>query len=173
MGPLDDWLASFDVVERHETYVAAPPERAFRAVLEGDVAPDPVTRALFRLRGIRRRGVLGSVGSLPGAVELERTPTRWVVGLAGCPWRRHGSLVALPDATAWREFAEPGHVRMALAFWAEPADGGSRLATETRIAATDPGARRAFRRYWLVVGPFSALIRRLWLAAARRAAERP
>jgi hypothetical protein len=31
-------------------------------------------------------------------------------------------------------------------------------------------ARRSFRRYWLVVGPFSALIRRRWLAAiARRA----
>ncbi|HET7857550.1 MAG TPA: hypothetical protein VFL41_13925 [Gaiellaceae bacterium] len=33
-------------------------------------------------------------------------------------------------------------------------------------------ARRAFRAYWLVVGPFSALIRRRWLAAAMASAKR-
>jgi hypothetical protein len=48
-------------------------------------------------------------------------------------------------------------------------EGMSILATETRVAAMDAEARRAFRRYWLAVGPFSALIRRRWLAAAERA----
>lgn len=172
MRPLDDWLATFDISEYHETHVDAPPERALATVFTTDVAPDPVTRALFRMRGIRRRGRIGDVAFLPGAVELERTPTRWVLGLAGRPWQRRGGLVAFPDAAAWRAFAAPGHVRMALAFWSEPANGGSRLATETRIAATDPESRRLFRRYWLFIGPFSALIRRLWLASARRSAER-
>jgi hypothetical protein len=31
------------------------------------------------------------------------------------------------------------------------------------VQAVDEAARRAFRRYWLVIGPFSALIRRRWL----------
>src|SRR5471032_3116367 len=128
MRPLDDWLATWDISEYHETHVAATAERALGAVFTTDVAPDPVTRALFRLRGIRRRGVIGDVGFLPGAVELERTPTCWVVGLAGQPWRRRGALVTFSDAAAWRAFAEPGHVRMAFAFWAEPANDGSRLA---------------------------------------------
>jgi hypothetical protein len=172
MRPLDDWLATFDIGEYHETRVAAAAEHALGAVFTTDVAPDPVTRALFRLRGISRRGVLGDAAFLPGAIELERTPTCWVVGLAGRPWRRRGALVTFPDAASWQAFAEPGYVRMAFAFWSEPADGGSRLATETRIAATDAESLRAFRRYWLLVGPFSALIRRLWLAAARRSAER-
>jgi hypothetical protein len=173
MRPLDDWLATWDIAEYHETHVSAPAERALGAVLTTDVAPEPVTRALFRVRGIRRGGAIGDVASLPGAVELQRTPTCWVIGLAGRPWRRRGGLVAFSDAASWSAFGEPGHVRMALAFWAEPADGGSRLATETRIAATDVDSLRMFRRYWLVVGPFSAVIRRLWLAAARRSAERP
>lgn len=43
------------------------------------------------------------------------------------------------------------------------------LATETRVEATDAASRRAFRRYWLAVGQFSALVRRRWLAAAERA----
>jgi hypothetical protein len=41
------------------------------------------------------------------------------------------------------------------------------LSTETRIAAVDEPARRAFRRYWRAVGP-SALIRRRWLRDAQR-----
>ena len=39
------------------------------------------------------------------------------------------------------------------------------------LSAADVGARRAFRRYWRLVGPFSALIRRLWLAEIRRAID--
>jgi hypothetical protein len=34
---------------------------------------------------------------------------------------------------------------------------------ETRVALTDEQSRRRFRRYWLLIGPFSALIRRLAL----------
>ena len=37
--------------------------------------------------------------------------------------------------------------------------------------AVDAAARRAFRRYWLVVGPFSGLVRRRWLLAAARSLE--
>jgi hypothetical protein len=59
---------------------------------------------------------------------------------------------------------------MALALWAEPAGDGSLLVTETRVAANDAAARRAFARYWRLVGPFSALIRRRWLRAAAREA---
>ena len=47
--------------------------------------------------------------------------------------------------------------------------GGALLATETRVAAVDADARRAFRRYWLVGGPCSGLIRRRGLAAAQPA----
>jgi len=52
-----------------------------------------------------------------------------------------------------------------------PDGTGSRMATETRIAATDATARRRFGRYWLLIGPFSGITRREMLAAIRRRAE--
>ncbi|MDX6476457.1 MAG: hypothetical protein QOH95_1968, partial [Gaiellaceae bacterium] len=75
-----------------------------------------------------------------------------VVGAAGTPWR---------PSTGLHPFAEarPGTVRVVTNFLAD----GAQLSTETRIAAVDEAARRAFGRYWRVVGPFSALIRRRWL----------
>jgi hypothetical protein len=57
---------------------------------------------------------------------------------------------------------------MALSLSAE--DG--RLRTETRVLLTDEASRRAFARYWLVVKPFSGLIRRRWLALARERIDR-
>jgi hypothetical protein len=38
------------------------------------------------------------------------------------------------------------------------------------VHALDERARRLFRLYWLVVGPFSKLIRRRWLKAIRERA---
>jgi hypothetical protein len=58
---------------------------------------------------------------------------------------------------------------MLLEISATRVEGGALLATETRVAAVDAAGRRAFRRYWLAVGPFSAFVRRRWLAAVERA----
>jgi hypothetical protein len=62
-------------------------------------------------------------------------------------------------------------VRVAAAFTVVPEGDGSRVGTETRIAATDDTARRRFGRYWRLVGPFSSITRREMLAAIRRRAE--
>jgi hypothetical protein len=48
---------------------------------------------------------------------------------------------------------------------------GGRLTTETRVLLTDQRSRRAFGRYWLLIQPFSGLIRRQWLAAVTRRAS--
>ena len=41
------------------------------------------------------------------------------------------------------------------------------MTTENPVATTDPRSRRRFAVYWVVVGPFSALIR--WLVLRRLA----
>src|SRR5262249_31840040 len=44
--------------------------------------------------------------------------------------------------------------------------------TEPRVYATDSATRRAFARYWRVIYLGSSLIRRMWLRAVRKRAER-
>jgi hypothetical protein len=46
------------------------------------------------------------------------------------------------------------------------------MVTETRVLCTDDEARRRFSLYWRLVGPFSALIRRVLLRRIKREAER-
>ena len=165
MRALDTVLPEFDWHEVHAVTLPCTPERALATVLALPVASDPLVRLLFRLRGLGRGPAIGEAFGRMGFETLARSETEVVSGVAGRPWRRRGGLRPFGDAG-------PGMVRMAIDFRAEPLSGGCRLSTETRISAVDEAARRAFRRYWLVVGPFSALIRRRWLAAAATASAR-
>jgi hypothetical protein len=165
MTRLDRFLPDYDVREYHERAVAAPPETAVAAALGIPVAPDRLVRTLFRLRGLPRGGsVLGLLRAL-GLTPLVEEPACVVLGAAGRPWSRRAGLVPLHGAG-------PGHVRIVVELSAiAAAPGHSVLATETRVAAIDASSRRAFRAYWLAVGPFAALIRRRWLQAAERALQ--
>jgi ribosomal protein S18 acetylase RimI-like enzyme len=167
---IDRWLPAYDVGERHEREVALPPEQALAHALTSPAAFDRTVRALVAMRGMRHAGSLEAFFAAHGFVVLERTPTQWVVGMAGRPWRPSGSLLQLRSPDEWREAALPGTVRAAADLRAEPLGAGrSLLVTETRVAAADAGARRRFTAYWTVVGPFSKLIRRRWLAGLARA----
>ena len=127
------------------------------------MAPDALVRTLFRLRGLPGGGSVHGALRAIGLEPLVEEPDCVVLGAAGRPWSPRSRLTAFDKAGA-------GQVRIVFDITATAAgDGMSILATETRVAAMDAGARRAFRRYWLAVGPFSALIRRRWLAAAERA----
>jgi hypothetical protein len=143
---LDDVMPHYEFVERHERYVDAAPERALTLALALPAAPDAIVRALFRLRGVPAAATIEDLFSKLGLAEVERTPTSWIV-------------------------AGKKGVHIAFDLVARADGGGSVLSTETRVHAPTPRARRAFRVYWLGVGPFSALIRRRWLRAAARAAH--
>ena len=167
---VERWLPRFDVRERHAHIVPLPPEQALEVALAVPVAPDRLVRALFRLRGLSARDeTIGSFSSRGGFVALERTPTTYVFGAAV---RLRGEPRVAADADAWRRWRPPG-VKVAADFRAEPAGAGAtRLSTETRVLALDRRTRVVFRLYWLVVGPFSAVIRRRWLRAiAERAGQ--
>jgi hypothetical protein len=161
VAALDEILPAFDWHERHERALSVEPEVAVAALLATSAAPDSVVKTLFRLRGLSTASTIADSFRRMRFEELHRDPVEVVVGASGTPWRPRGGI---------RSFhaAGPGAVRMATDVRAVASGGGCVLSTETRIAALDDDARRAFARYWRLVGPFSALIRRRWLDAAAR-----
>jgi hypothetical protein len=161
MRGIQNWLPSFDVGERHEAMIALPPEQALQLALGAPAAPDSFVRLLLRIRGLRPDGSIEEFMAANGFLLLERTATSYVVGLfVG------RSLVPVADPGAWRAANSPRSLKIAADFRAEPVQGGARVITETRVAATGFVPLLVFRLYWLIVGPFSALIRRRWLRAA-------
>jgi hypothetical protein len=70
-------------------------------------------------------------------------------------------------------FREPGYVRIAWTLRADPAGSGQSLfSIETRVQATEPLARRDFRRYWALVSAGIAMIRWMSLRLTKKEAER-
>lgn len=183
--PLDEFLPEHHFNEVHSTRVAATPGEALAAARSLTPREVPVMTALMGLRSLPRlfRGQRASlsrplIDQLQGAgfVLLADRPDEFVAGVVGKFWRPDGGIrpVVRGDFPA---FAEPGYAKAAFDFrvradGGDAHDGGALLTTETRIWCTDEDARRSFGRYWRVVHPPSALIRREWLRAIRRRAER-
>ena len=136
----------------------------------------PLARLLMRARGMRTptSGSLWKQMVAGGFVEVGEVPGREVVmGMIGQMWKLSGGRSPkVAGAVEFLAFDQPGFAKAAMSLEAREVAGRCELVTETRVFATDEQARRAFARYWLIIRPGSGLIRRVWLPAAKRRAEK-
>lgn len=180
---IDEVVPSYQFGEAHEILVAAPPERVLAAARAVTAREIRLFRLLTWLRSPRfSRG--GSESILhPGADEPlldvalrssfvmlgEEKDRELVFGTVVCCGRR------TPPRSAEEFQALSGSLaRAVMNFHVEDVGGGvSRLVTQTRVATTDARSQGAFARYWRLIYPGSALIRRMWLRAIKARAEAP
>jgi hypothetical protein len=182
-GPLDRFMPTYEVGERHQTRVAAPVDLTWAAVRTLELNRSPLVRAIFRGReflmgskGSRDeappRPFLEEVLSLGWRIQAEEPGREIVVGAATQPWRADVVFRGLAPGE-FSAFAEPGYAKIAWSLAASPLGAdASELRTETRVATTDPSARARFRRYWVAVSPGVLLIRHEMLRLVKREAER-
>lgn len=181
---LDQLLPAPDVSERHGRLVRADADRVDAAVRALTLREVPLVAVLAAVRSlpelaVRRRGTtvrdrpLVGQAQAAGFTVLHDAPgEELVLGLIAQMWRPGGQVVRAGTPAEFTGFTEPGFVRAAMDVRLTPVDGGTLVATETRVRATDADARRAFGRYWRVVAPFSGLIRVLLLRGIATRAER-
>lgn len=179
---LDQFLPVYDVGERHHIRVDAPAETTFAAACEADLLQSPIVRAIFKTREVilgsepdtvvRPPGLLAWTRSI-GWGALAEVPSRAVVmGAVTKPWEANVVFRALPPAD-FAAFNEPGYVKIVWSLRADPVTTlTSVFRTETRAIATDPSARRKFRRYWSLLSPGIIVIRWMMLTPVRAEAER-
>ncbi len=191
---IDDFLPAFDFNEVHQITIQASPECIFRSIKDLSTSEwSPVINWLFALRSFPERlfgkGWTQFSGDRPlldqmfesGFVLLAETPGHELVfgfmvpATIGQFWKASdGALHQLSNAQEFAAFDRPGYAKVAANFLlgeGEEADGVA-VTTETRIHALSPATRKSFAGYWRLIGPGSALIRRLWLRAIKRRAER-
>jgi len=191
---LERFFPRYDFHEVHGLSIKATPERVFLAIKEVTAGEVAWLRTLFGLRAWPGR-LLGRKATGGGKDDVSRTPLfaqmlrrgfvlldeqanqELVIGTIGQFWKLSPGRVAPRIATAaeFLAFDQPGYSRAVMNFrLQERADGrGVLLSTETRILSPDAVTRRKFARYWFLIAPGSALIRRMWLRAIKRRAEAP
>jgi hypothetical protein len=130
------------------------------------------------LRGVRRHHVFDTARLLAktqwlGWGVLAHVPDReFVVGAATKPWEAH-VIFRSPPPDQFAADNEPGYVKIVWTRRAEPiSETESRFRTDTRVVATDAGAREKLRRYWSLLLPGIIVIRWAMLEPLKREAER-
>ena len=168
--------------ERHEITVRAPAALVLDVARTFDPLSIPAVRAIFAVRE-RVMGAREERGDLPDGLVpwtlamgwgvLAEEPDRLFVAGASCqPWKADVVFTPIPPEQ-FASHAEPDRVKIAWTLEAEPlGPAKSRLASETRVIATDSTARERFRRYWRFARFGIVAIRWLLLPGVRREAER-
>ena len=177
---LDEFVPVWQFNERHTIRVAASPERVFDAVRLVRANEISLFNTLTWIRRGGRKAPESILNAGDGAPLLDvatrngfiylvnDAPRELVIGtVVVAPPGQRGSLTPQTFKTP----LPPGFALAAMNFVVKP-DGpnASIVSTETRIFANNPESRRKFARYWRVIYPGSAIIRRMWLRAVQRRA---
>jgi hypothetical protein len=180
---LDEFAPAYHFNEVHTVRIAAPPAAVYRAILQ--VTPGEIL--FFRaMTWIRRGGRNGPESILNAPADrpiLDVATKTGFLALANDPDQEIvvGMVVLAPSGAArgrvrtpedFKAIDAPGFAKAVMNFRLAP-DGneGTMLSTETRVFATSAEPRRRFAKYWRVIYPGSAILRRSWLRAIRRRAE--
>jgi hypothetical protein len=188
-GTVLDWLMpTFQATERHSATIAASVDQVWAALTQVTVGELGLFRLLMGLRALPGRllsrprarfaadePLLGWAVRFGFTILGEDAGRELVVGAIGQPWRLGGGRgIAVAGGDDFTAFDQAGYAKMAANFRLVPIAGGraTQLSTETRVACTDAASARRFARYWWLIRPASGAIRRSWLAAIKRRAER-
>jgi hypothetical protein len=173
---IDQLLPDCDFRTRYTRTIAAGPADVWAALNEVTFAELPVACLLMKIRTAGRAHLDGQVTHNLLPVLGQRTENEVVVGRVAKFWQPRPTPG--PDSTSTREgfaaFTEPGWAKAAMSFQLTPLpQGGTMLAAETRVAATDAASRRIFAGYWALIRAGGAGFIRLELlrAVARRAEQ--
>ncbi|KAB1189210.1 hypothetical protein GJR98_03910 [Haloferax sp. MBLA0077] len=186
---IDDVLPTFDVTQIRHVVVDASPAETYRAVLDIDfmqmgtavrvlnelrALPD---RLRARMQGERWSGMPTSVSlddlvDSTGYVVLgDRGAEEFVIGAVGKFWKPNIEWVDI-DPDEFVSFDRPGYAKLAIGFSVRPyGTDRTLLSYEARTATTDPEARRRFRLYWSLIGPFAGVLMQQALAHIKNEAE--
>jgi hypothetical protein len=179
---IESFAPNPDAVETHRLEIVASGAAVYQALWTTDLGSSPVVKGLLALRSLpevllapKRRHrwsqkvTLHTLSEVGFGLLAEEPGQEVVLGITGRFWRPTGNLLPFRH----EHFLGPVPRGLARAVWnftvQEAAAGRTLLSTETRITCGDAASRRKFRLYWLVVRPFSGLIRLLMLRAVRRA----
>ena len=177
---IDSLAPNPDASEFHAIEIAAPCDVVYHALRTTNLADSSLVKWLLAFRLLPKLFVRRRVHTRMQFLTLDtllragfglvaEDPGREVVlGVTGRFWRPIDNTVPF-DEENFRGPVRPGFARAVWNFAVREGTGAQTiLSTETRVICGDAASRRKFRAYWVIVRPFSGLIRILMLRAVRK-----
>ncbi|MDD3908048.1 MAG: hypothetical protein PHF34_07540 [Bacteroidales bacterium] len=178
---IDEFLPEYSFNEYHEVKINASPEKVKYALQTTGVKDIPAALFLMKIRGIA-----GDKDLSDQAKNNQADPETLVTPDFNFFVVDSSELITfivikataktpppeIKSAKQFLEFKEPGYVKVAMNFRLIRLENGQTLlTTETRNDGTTQEDRRHFGRYWRIIYPGSAIIRRVWLDTLAKKAE--
>ena len=175
---IDKFLPLYNVSASYEIRINAAPSVVYQCVLRSDFNNLWLVRVLMSIRTGKRQ----PRNSVPrdlvqrlqgtGFVILDDVPSEeLVIGVAGKFWRPDGGRCLDLTASDLVGFARAGYAKAAWNFRLRVESECTVLSTETRIKCFGRASLWKFRTYWILVAPFSGLIRKAILKQVKVEAE--
>ena len=178
---LDALLPDYSFNEYHDLRINASPEDVKHALQTTGVGDIPAVHLLLKIRGIGDKDLNHKVADNKPAQKTFSTPdfnffiadsTEFISVMI----LKASAKTPPPEVTTAEQFMafnEPGYVKVAFNFRFIGLENGQTLvSTETRNYAITKEDGRIFGRYWRIIYPGSAIIRRLWLDTLAEKAEK-
>jgi hypothetical protein len=182
MAAIERCLPEADESVVENVVVNADAERTYAAIGRAEISSDRLLGLLGGLTDLadRMAGAFGRPKTLDellgpefGFVTLAGEPsTVRIVGLVArySPFDRGVERLTAEQFTS---FAEPGHLKVVVAFSLHPQEGGrTLLSCDVRLRATDEDTRSTLRKTWFVVGAGLRMLTRRLLELVKAEAER-
>jgi hypothetical protein len=169
---LDDVLPESDVSAVYSIRIKARPEIIYQS-MENGIPVGSITKLLMKLRTLPQlfQRKTQRMGADPFYRLKQEKNREIVLGLAGQFWKPTSKIIPIHSLEEFLNFQRDGYCKAAMNMKiVQKTERESVLITETRVLCYG-SAKRHFKNYWRLVGPFSGLIRLEMLRKIRKRAE--
>lgn len=169
MTLIDRYLPNYTFREYHYTEVDCPATRVYPCARDFDMSHSKLIKFLFTLRGLptKRMNLQGFLEDMNFTSLEDSAPHEYLSGF----WMKK-NIEIIPSYEAFCSNTISAKIKCVWNFRCEEiSQNKTRLSTETRILCVDSFTKLTFGLYWLVIRPFSGLIRLEMLKTIKANAE--
>jgi hypothetical protein len=185
---IDDLMPGYAFNEIHDVCIKASPGKIKQVLQVTGVKDIPVAHLLMKIRGIADEDVdltdkasnnlvSSDTVSTPDFNFFVVAPDEWitVMILNSVIITNNENQTAPPEISTLEQFTSfkhPGYVKVVVNFrFISTNNDETILTTETRVQGIERRDSQVFGRYWRIIYPGSAIIRRVWLDTIKKKAQ--
>jgi len=166
---IDRYLPEYTFNEYHETFINSSIETVYKTARNFDMSKSSLIKWLFRIRGLptNRMNLQGFISDIGFTNIEENVPVENLIGF----WARY-NIAPITSPDDFIENTLPARVKVVWNFYLEELDPNLiKLSTETRVLCMTPFTKVTFGLYWMVIKPFSGVIRQKMLKIIKQDSE--
>ena len=166
---IDKYLPRYSFKEYHETIINGPIEVVYETARNFDLSKSHLIKWLFKIRGLptKRMHLQDFISDIGFTIIEENIPVENLIGF----WARY-KIEPILSPDDFIKNTIPARVKVVWNFYLEELDSNQvRLSTETRVLCITPSAKVFFGLYWMIIKPFSGVIRKKMLRIIKQSSE--